>query len=173
MAETLTQQVSRSSKCAEKPLLFLVFFCIASSKVSGLVIIYTFRYPGCSSMTSSSVVYTCWGATVVLFLLGVMLLTLAVHYKRRQHSTASRVVISSIPAEDLVKTPAPTLHYNRVSQLQQLAQASSTHPTSLDLPDYFSVVQSIDEVCSSVNAAGVSSENVSLRNSATELRRSD
>ena len=33
-------------------------------------------------------------------------------------------------------------------------------PTSLDLPDYFSVVQNIDEVCSSVNTAEVSSENV-------------
>ena len=41
------------------------------------------------------------------------------------------------------KTPAPTLHYNRV------------------LPDYFCVVQNIDEVYSSVNAAAeVSSENV-------------
>ena len=159
MAETVTQQVSTSSKCAEKPLLFLVLFCIASSVV-GLVIIYTFRCPGCSSVTSSSVVYAYWVSTVVLFLLGVMLLALAVYYKRRQHSAASRVVISSIPAEDLEKTPAPTLHYNRVSQRQQLAQASSTHPTSLDLPDYFSVVQSIDEVCSSVNAAEVSSENV-------------
>ena len=159
MAETLTQQASTSSKCTEKPLHLLVFFCIASSVV-GLVIIYTFRCPGCGPVTSSSVVYTYWGATVVLFLLGVMLLTLAVYYKRRQHSTASRVVISSIPAEDLETTPAPTLHYNRVSQLQQLDHASSTPPTSLDLPDYFSVVQSIDEVCSSVNATGVSSENV-------------
>ena len=141
MAETSTQQASRSSKCAEKPLLFLVFFCIASSVV-GLVIIYTFRCPGCSSVTSSSVVYTYWVATVVLFLLGVMLLALAVYYKRRQHSTTSRVAISSIPAEDLEKTPAPTLHYNRV------------------LPDYFSVVQNIDDVYSSVNAAEVSSENV-------------
>ena len=141
MAETSTQQASRSSKCPEKPLLFLVFLCIASSAV-GLVTIYTFRCPGCSSVTSSPVVYTYWGATVVLFLLGVMLLALAVYYKRRQHSTTSRVAISSIPAEDLEKTPAPALHYNRV------------------LPDYFSVVQNIDEVYSSVNAAEVLSENV-------------
>ena len=141
MAETSTQQASRSSKCAEKPLLFLVFFCIASSVV-GLVIIYTFRCPGCSSVTSSSVVYTYWVATVVLFLLGVMLLALAVYYKRRQQSTTSRVAISSIPAEDLEKTPAPRLHYNRV------------------LPDYFCVVQNIDDVYSSVNAAEVSPENV-------------
>ena len=142
MAETSTQQASRSSKCAEKPLLFLVFFCIASSVV-GLVIIYTIRCPGCSSVTSSPVVYTYWVTTVVLFLLGVMLLALSVYYKRRQQSTTSRVAISSIPAEDLEKTPAPTLHYNRV------------------LPDYFCVVQNIDEVYSSVNAATeVSSENV-------------
>ena len=94
MAETSTQQASRSSKCAEKPLLFLVFFCIASSVV-GLVIIYTIRCPGCSSVTSSPVVYTYWVTTVVLFLLGVMLLALSVYYKRRQQSTTSRVAISS------------------------------------------------------------------------------
>ena len=146
-------------KVRRKASAFPGFFCITSSAV-GLVIIYTFRCPGCSSVTSSSVVYTYWVATVVLFLLGVMLLALAVYYKRRQHSTTSRVVISSIPAEDLEKTPAPTLHYNRVSQRQQLDQASSTHPTSLDLPDYFSVVQNIDEVYSSVNAAEVSLGNV-------------
>ena len=94
-------------------------------------------------MTSSPVVYTYWVTTVVLFLLGVMLLALSVYYKRRQQSTTSRVAISSIPAEDLEKTPATTLHYNRV------------------LPDYFCVVQNIDEVYSSVNAATeVSSENV-------------
>ena len=164
MAETVTQDGSRSSKCAENlfisVLLGLAFFCIAVSTV-GLVIILTFRgCPGCSSVTSSSVVYTYWVATVSLFFSGVMTLALLVYYKRRQHSTTSRVAISSIPAEDLEVTPAPTLHYNRVSQRQQLAQASTTHPTSLDLPDYFSVVQSIDGVYSSVNTAEVSSENV-------------
>jgi len=100
-------------------------------------------------------------ATVLFFLLGVMALALLVHYKRRKHSTTvtSSVVISSIPPEDLEKSPAPTLRYNRVSQRQQLAQASSMYPTSLDLPDYFSVVQNIDEVYSSVNA-DYSSEDV-------------
>ena len=112
-------------------------------------------------MTSSSVVYTYWEATVFLFLLGVMTLALLMYYKRRQHRTTSRVAISSIPAEDLEQTPAPTLYYNHVSQRQQLAQASSTHPTSRDLRDYFSVVsQNIDEVYSYVNAAEVSSESV-------------
>ena len=57
------------------------------------------------------------------------------------------------------KTPAPTLHYNRVSQRQQLAQVSLRHPTSLDLPDYFSVFPITDEVYSSVNAE-LSSEDV-------------
>ena len=115
MAEPLTQQASRSSKCAEKPLLFLVFFCIAASAV-GLVNIYTFRCPGCSSVTSSSVVYTYWVATVSLFPLGAMTLALSVYYKRRQQSITSRVAISLISTEDLEKTPDSTLHYNRISQ---------------------------------------------------------
>ena len=159
MAETLTQESSRSSKWAQKLSLLVFFFCIAASAV-GLVIILTFRCPGCSSRTSSYVWFAYWAATVLFFLLGVMTLAMSVYYKRRQHSTTSHVVISSIPVEDLEKTPAPTLHYNRVSQRQQLAQGSSTHPTALDLHDYFSVVQNIDEVYLAVNAAEVSSENV-------------
>ena len=85
---------------------------------------YIFRSPCCSSVATSYIVFTYWVATVVLFLLGVMLLALAVYYKRRQQSTTSRVAISSIPAEDLKKKSAQTLHYDRVSQRQQLAQAS-------------------------------------------------
>ena len=160
MAETSTQEASRSSKCTENlfilGLLGLAFFCIAVSTV-GLVIILTFGCPGCNPVTTSPVVYTYWVATVSLFLSGVMTLALLVYYKRRQHSTTSRIAISSIPAEDLEET---TADYNRISQRQQLAQASSTHPTSLDLPDYFSVVENIDEVYSSVNTAEVLSENV-------------
>ena len=159
MAETVTQEASRSSKCDEKLLILLTFFCIAVGAV-GLMIIFTFRCPGCSSVTGSSVVYAYWAATVLFFLLGVMTLALLVYYKRRQRSTTSRVVISFIPTEDSEETPAPTVHYNRAPQRQQLDQALSTHPTSLDLPDYFSVVQNIDEIYSSMNAAEVSSENV-------------
>ena len=118
MAETSTQEASRSSKCTENlfisVLLGLAFFCIAVS-TAGLVIILTFGCPGCNSVTGSSVDDTYWVATVVLFLLGVMTLALSVYYKRRQHSTTSRIAISSIPAEDLEET---TADYNRVSQRQ-------------------------------------------------------
>jgi len=157
MAETLTREAHRSSKCVEKlfvtMLAGLVPLCFAASAV-GLLVICTYLCRGCSSPTNSSVVNTYWVATVTFFLLGVIALAFLMHYKRRNHSTAatSSVVISSIPPEDLEKSPAPTLRYNRVPQRQQLAQASSTHPTSLDLPDYFSVVQNIDEVYSFVNA---------------------
>ena len=126
MAETLTQQASRSSKCAKKFLVLQAFFCIAASAI-GHLIIFTFLCPGCSSVTSSPVVYTYWAATVFLFLLGVMTLALLVYYKRRQHSTTYRVAISLIPTEDLEKTPVPILHYNHVSQRQQLAQMPRPH----------------------------------------------
>ena len=159
MAETLTQEAFRSSKCSEKLLLLQAFFCIAASAV-GLLIIFAFLCPSCSSVTRSSVVYACmWAATVFLFVTGVMTLALLVYFKRQQHDTTFRVAISSILVEDLEETPAPTLHCNRVSQRQQLAQASSTHPTSLDLPDYF-CVETINEVYSSVNAVEVSTENI-------------
>ena len=155
MAETVTQDASRSLKCTEKLLLLQALFCIAASAV-GLLIIFAFLCPGCSSETSSSVVYAFWAATVFLFLLGVMTVALLVYNKRRQHSTTFRVAISPSPAEDLEETPAPTVHFNRVCQRQQLAQVSSTRPTSLGLPYYFAVVQNVDEV----NAAEVSPENV-------------
>ena len=156
MAEP-TQEASRSSKCSvEKLLAGLAFFCIAASAV-GLVIVIIFLCPNCTLATNSSLVDAYWVATVLLFLLGVTTLALIVYYRRRQHCTTSRVAISLIPAEDLEKTPAPTLHYNRVSQRQQLARASSSLPTSLDLPDYFSVFPITDEAYSSVNAE-VSSE---------------
>ena len=164
MAETITQEASRYLKCTGdvfvSVLLGLAFSCIAASAV-GLVVILTFRCPGCSSVTSSSLLYAYWTATVLLLLLGVMTLALLVYYKIRQHRTTFSVAISSIPAEDLEKTPAPTLHFHhRASQPQQLDQASSTHPTSLDLPSYYSVVQNIDKDYSSENSAEVSSENV-------------
>ena len=158
MAEP-TQEASRSSKCSvEKLLAGLAFFCIAASAV-GLVIVMIFLCPDCTSATDSSLAGTYWVVTilVLLFLLGVIAPALLYYYRRRQHCTTSPVAISLIPVEDLEKTPAPTLHYNRVSQRQQLAQASSKHPTSLDLPDYFSVFPVTDEVYSSVNAE-VSSE---------------
>ena len=111
-------------KVRRKASAFPGFFCITSSAV-GLVIIYTFRCPGCSSVTSSSVVYTYWVATIVLFLLGVMLLALAVYYKRRQQSTTSRVAISSIPAEDLEKKPAQTLCLSAPATCPGLINASN------------------------------------------------
>ena len=63
-------------------------------KVRRKAFAYIFRSPCCSSVTTSYIVFTYWVATVVLFLLGVMLLALAVYYKRRQQSTTSRVAIS-------------------------------------------------------------------------------
>ena len=125
-------------------------FCFAASSF-GLVIIFTCFCPDCNSAIRSSVVDTYWGVTVLSFLLGVATLTLLVHYKRRQNSTTSRVAISSNPAEDLEKSPAATLPYNRVSQRWRLPQASSTYQTSLDLPDYFTVIQNTDELYRSAN----------------------
>jgi len=157
MEETLTREGSRSPKCVENLFVLilagLALFCFAASAVV-LLIIFTYFCRGCSLTTHSSVVNTYLGAAVLFFLIGVMALALLIHYKRRKPNTAvtSHVVISSIPLEDLEKTPAPTLRSNRVSRRQQRPQGSSTYPTSLDLPDYFSVVQNIDEANPSVNA---------------------
>lgn len=156
MAET-TQEATRSSKCVEKlflsVLVGLAFFSFAAS-ATGFAIIFVFLCPDCRSPTGSSIVNVFWGVTISLLLLGVITLVLLVYYKRRQHSTTSstQVAISLIPAEDLEKSPAPSLPYSHVPHRQAFSQTSSTHPTLLDLPDYFTVVENIDEVYPAVNA---------------------
>ena len=74
--------------------------------------------------------------------------SLACSYKKRQNRVSTpRVAISSIPAEDLEKSPAPTLLYSHLPHGQSFAIIPST-----DLPDYFAAVQNTDAVYSSVGA---------------------
>ena len=95
-------------------------------------------------------VYIYRAASIFLFLLGVLLLeSLACRYRERRHNNLSRtprVVTSSIPAEDLQKSPAPVLPaYNHLPRHQPFGNASSA-----GLPDYFIAVQNIDAVHSNV-----------------------
>ena len=71
----------------------------------------------------------------LLFLFGVCLIT--TFWRKRLHST-TQVVISSIPDEDLEKSPAPILPYNRLPFVVKAC--------SIGLPDYFTAIQKFDEV---------------------------
>lgn len=66
---------------------------------------------------------------------------------RRLTRTPREVVVSSIPAGDLEKSPAPTLPYNHVPHREPFVKSSS-----IDLPDYFAAVRNIGEVNLSVEA---------------------
>lgn len=85
---------------------------------------------------------------MLLFFLGGSILTAC--WRKGQNSTAGvpQVVISLIPAEDLEKSPAPILPYNHIPRHHPIVMKAS----SLDLPDYFTVAQNIDEVYPSVDA---------------------
>ena len=85
----------------------------------------------------------------VMLIFGVILVLLVhIHLKRGSKTSAVQVVISTIPAEDLTKSPVPTLSYYHTPRRQPFVGASS-----IDLPDYFTAVQDSNEVYSSVNAA--------------------
>ena len=79
----------------------------------------------------------CGGAAVVFFVLGGSVLLVC--HQRRQRQSAPQVVVSDIPAGDLEKSPAPILPYNHIPHYQPFVEVAFG-----DLPDYFSVVQNID-----------------------------
>ena len=154
MAETTPQEASRSSMRHSERLYLsavagLAFFCIAGSSTT-MYFGFVLFCPNCTFSPDSFLVYLYWAATILLFLLGVLLLaSLACSYRERRHNnllSTPQVVISSIPAEDLQKSPAPELPaYNHLPRHQPFGDASSTGP-----PDYFIAVQNIDAVHSNV-----------------------
>ena len=148
MVET-TQEAPRASKCPRKlylsAMVAIPAFCIAGS-LTTLVLSFVLFCTNCPFSPYSPLVYIYWAASVSLFLLGAFLFgSLACSYKK-QVSTP-RVVISSIPAEDLEKSPAPTLRYNHLPRGQWFAITPST-----DLPDYFTAVKNTGAVYSPVGA---------------------
>ena len=75
----------------------------------------------------------------VLFLFGLCLII--IFWRGRLHNPTTQVVISSIPDEDLEKSPAPILPYNHVPhRLPFVVKACS-----VGLPDYFTAIQNFDE----------------------------
>lgn len=76
-------------------------------------------------------------------------------WNRGQNSPTPQVIVSLIPEEDLEKSPAPILPYNHIPHYQPFVVKTP----SLDLPDYFSVAENVDELYPSVDAE-VWTENV-------------
>ena len=79
--------------------------------------------------------------SITLCVLGLLILLTIVCFKRWKNSLTPQVVVSSIPAEDLEKSAVPILHHNQVPHRLPFIETSS-----IDLPDYFTVVQNPERV---------------------------
>ena len=151
--DTTEQEALTTAKCQRRlfhSVAAFAFLCIAASAVL-LVIVFVLFIEDCVGCRSflAQVLGT---AAAALFIVALLMLLTIVFCKRRsgrQNSLApsAQVVVSSIPAEDLEKSPAPFLPYNHVPHRQPFVITSS-----IELPDYFTVAQKIYEVYSSEDA---------------------
>ena len=143
---TAGQEASRSFKFQRRLYLLAAFLCFAASAVVFALgfVLFIEDCPGCRSYLAG----TLGSLALVLFIAGLLILSTILCRKGRQNSLTPQVAISVIPAEDLEKSPATFQFYNHVPHYQP-----SVETPSIDLPDYFTAVQNIDEeVYSSVDA---------------------
>ena len=112
------------------------------------LVLFTFAIFVLFTENSNLAIRSAITATMMLIFGMILVLLVHIHLKRGSKTSAVQVVISTIPAEDLTKSPAPTLPYYHTPRRQPFDGASS-----IDLPDYFTAVQDSNEVYSSVNAA--------------------
>ena len=140
------QENSRLSRSRE-----VVCFLVAALGYILIVtslVLFTFAIFVLFTENSNLAIRSATTATVMLIFGMILVLLVHIHLKRGSKTSAVQVVISTIPAEDLTKSPVPTLSYYHTPRRQSFDGASSIH-----LPDYFTAVQDSNEVYSSVNAA--------------------
>ena len=146
-AEQEASRSARSSATWEKRLyLSGAFLCISTSVVILVLDYFLFNEDcfGCRSYVAGILGFL----AAVFFIAGLLLFSVTLCRGKRQNTSAPEVVISLIPAEDLEKSPAPILPGTSHHVPRHKPSASST-----DLPDYFTVIQNINELfISSVDA---------------------
>ena len=124
----------------------LALFSFVGSLVC-MTVSFVLFCPDCP-WSNSVLMWTNVGASICLFLFGLItiweLISRGLREARQNSSMTAQVVVSEIPAEDVEKSPAPMLTYCNVPHHQPFDETSS----SIDLPDYFTVVQNRDEVSS-------------------------
>lgn len=93
------------------------------------------------------------GVAVILIIIGVIIII--VGHKNMKRVKSVEVVVSEIPAQDLKKTPAASsLNYGqaRIPRHEPASFVADSH--SIDLPDYFTIVQqNSEDVYPSVDVA--------------------
>lgn len=160
------QESTRVSNTSEKCSLILLVFallCVGAGVFNFGFVIVLMAPAGCSDCKRSSSDINDPNRFIQIFsAVGLSLMVLGCgllggYFKRSKKCSARQVaesvVISTIPAEDLEKSPAPVLQHNDIpSSCLFLSPAS-------DLPDYFTAVANIDNLYSAVDA-GVWTEDV-------------
>ncbi|CAH3133983.1 unnamed protein product [Pocillopora meandrina] len=161
-AEESMRVLSTARKCS---LILLIFalLCFGAGAFNFGIVIVLMAQASCSDCKQSSVgksdpntlIQILSTVGLSLFVLGFGLLG---GYFRRSKKCCARqvaesVVISTIPAEDLEKSPAPDLQHNDISSSHLFFSTTS------DLPDYFTAVANADNLYSTVDA-GVWTEDV-------------
>ena len=140
--EQENSRLSRSRKIVCFLISVLGYILIVTS-----LVLFTFAIFLLFTENSNLAIRSATTATVMLIFGMILVLLVHIHLKRGSKTSAVQVVISTIPAEDLTKSPVPTLSYYHTPRRQPFVGASS-----IDLPDYFTAVQDSNEVYSSVNA---------------------
>ena len=138
------QENSRLSRCRASVCFLIGYILIATSLLLFIFTIFSEFFTKNSNATISKAT----SATVMMIFGVTLVLLVRVQLKKGSKFSAVKVEISAIPAEDLAKSPVPTLPYNHTPRRQPFVGASS-----IDLPDYFTAVQDLNEVYSSVDAA--------------------
>lgn len=142
MTENTTCTEQDSPARSLKFYLCFSFLCIATSAV---VLVFVFILFAENCLGCRTYVAGILGSlAILLFIAGLLILSTTVCGKRRLNNVTPQVAISFIPAEDLEKSPVSFLSYNQFPHGKPFADTSS-----IDLPDYFTVVQNVHEFYSS------------------------
>ena len=133
--EQETPRLTKNSKCLGYIFAVICVITGVALFVAGIILVQH------KDQHSPIIAWVSMFLALLLFYFPVMMLFCMRNYSSTQ--TTDDVVVSSIPAEDLEKSPAPTLLYNHVPFVES---------SSIDLPDYFTAVQNTGDVYSSVDA---------------------
>jgi len=153
----MSENMWTSSKCRKGLYLSAIAFGFVSIVTTAVILVPVFVLfiedcVGCSMYSKLLGIIA-----AALFAVGLLILSAILCHKRRHINTPTpQVVVSFIPAEDLEKSAAPSLHFVHVPHRLPFMETSSID----SLPDYFTVVPNPDKVYLSVDA-GVWTEHIS------------
>lgn len=116
----------------------VAFVCLTGSSVCFTIIFMVFC-PSCEQHNSVVIRIVLTLSSLLLLTIGLITLWKIIFRKGATNSSAEEAVISSIPARDLEKSPAPILPYSHIPRNQPSGETSS-----IDLPDYFTTVWNED-----------------------------